>query len=232
MGYNLTWGHGSGGACGEVQVPFGLGKKGDKWEAMPCPHCHVALRFPACTLLPSAETGWKTGSRVGVEGEFKAGFFYFELLTVPNITVDVIVRSKEGRVIALRSLAHPKRVHPNMSVEDLAVNDIATLPALTREDDPYVGPYALVPNEACPTKRWFGFPVPCFEMESETQLKWAHRVDPYQPCPRSESDVRQGTCASFGWTTRWRVDPVMRSMTWWTKPNSSADGHVPLPIVV
>merc|ERR1712226_1198018 len=112
---------------------------------------------------------------------------YFELLTVPNITVDVIVRAQEGRVIALRSLAHPRKVHPRMNGDlEPVVRANTSFSDETIVEDEYDGRYALVPNQKCPTKCWFGFPVPCFEMESKTQLALAHRVDPYQPCPRHE----------------------------------------------
>jgi hypothetical protein len=105
--YQIPLGHDSGAACGPVQVPFGVGSKGDR-SPLPCPGCHIALTFPAC---PS---GWKEGTLL-IEGVFKMGFFLIPgYEPTPNITVNVTVRGNggvgtDGYLIDLTSHQRPKR---------------------------------------------------------------------------------------------------------------------------
>jgi hypothetical protein len=96
--YNVHFGFGSGAACDSKQVRVGIGAKGNK-SPIPCPDCHVALKFPSCP------DGWKKGPFL-IEGQFNMS--YFLLLGIDRINVTVAVRSDEGSVLALRHLADPQ----------------------------------------------------------------------------------------------------------------------------
>jgi len=101
--YQIPLGRDSGAACGTVNIPFGVGSKGDR-SPLPCLGCHVALTFPPCS------SGWQGGDALLIDGVFNMGFFLIPgYEPTPNITVNITLRGNEGRVIDLTSHQRPTR---------------------------------------------------------------------------------------------------------------------------